>query len=257
MSKQRIIVIAGGSSGLGLRLAEDLSKQGYRVYASFNSTKPTAREKNLTFLRLDVREDQSCLEFVKSIEKREGKVDILINCAGLSQTGETLTYASSDFVNILQVNLVGAFRLIKLVVPLQSKGGAIINITSMNGFVSFPHSGLYSASKFGLEALGYSLRGELSSQKIKVVNVAPGFFVKEEIKNDRSPILRKLLPYTTQKQVSSEIVKLIEEGEFPARLIVGFDAKFMYLLVKILPFSLIDKIIDYLWNRKGTLALRK
>lgn len=255
MAKNKIVVITGGSSGLGLSLAGELSRVGYQVYAGFMTRKLT--KDGVSFLKLDVRSDRSCHEFIKKIIQREGRIDVLINCAGLSQTGDTLDFKSAEFVNLLQVNTVGPFRMIKEVVPkMTDRGGVIINVTSMNSFISLPHSGVYSASKYGLAALSLALRAELVTKKIRVVDVAPGFFVKSE-DGESTPFLRRLFPYTKQDDVSLRIVDLIKKSEYPARVIVGVDAKLIYCLMRVLPVNWLYFFISYLWNKNGTLALRK
>lgn len=263
---QKVVFVTGASSGLGLGLARRLNLLGHKVYGGYFSAKKALLDKDINYLKLDVMSDASCRRAVRQIFAKEKRIDILINCAGISPSDSTLKLTSEQFLQTLQVNVVGPFRLAKEVVPKMKSGGLIVNVTSLNGFLSLPHSGIYSASKFALEALGFALRQELASKKINVVNVAPGAFLKEKAGKSASlkhvparekfAILRWLFPFTPQSKVVDEIVEVIGGSEFPPRIIVGTDAKIAYALIKVLPFSWFDKIISYIWQKKGSLAFR-
>jgi short-subunit dehydrogenase len=255
---KKVIFISGASSGLGQVLAKKLLIHGFKVYGSFWSKKQASLIEGVSYIKLDITQDKSCINAIKKVVSVEKKIDVLINCVGITPSEATTNYSSRQFQNVLQINTIGPFRLIKEVLPImKNKGGLIINITSLNGFLALPHSGIYSASKFALEALGLSLRNELTVDKINLVNVAPGVFVSEDsAKTIRKNIFRSLFPYTTTTKVADEIVKVIRGNRFPPRIIIGTDAKIAYLLTRVLPLELLDKVIGYLWQKKGSLALR-
>lgn len=254
---KKVVFISGASSGLGLVLARKLILLNFKVYGGYYLKKPNFKD-GIKYVRLNVTSDKSCVNVVKNILNKERHIDILINCAGITPSGPTLNYSSKQFQDVLQVNTIGPFRLIKEVaLNMKKEEGLIINITSLNGFLALPHSGIYSASKFALEALGLSLRNELYANNISVVNIAPGMFVGDEnTKAAPLNIFRLLFPFTKRTEVADRIIKVISERKYPPRVIIGTDAKIAYLLFKILPLSLFDGIIRCVWQKRGSLALR-
>ena len=118
---------------------------------------------NIIALTLDITNSDACEKLVSKISQKEKKVDVLVNIAGYTISGPSLGFSESDFRDIVNVNLFGVFRLIKNIYPLMKMngGGKIVNITSLNGLISLPNFGLYSASKHALEALGDALYYEL------------------------------------------------------------------------------------------------
>ncbi|MBU0569231.1 SDR family NAD(P)-dependent oxidoreductase [Patescibacteria group bacterium] len=266
MNNSKVVFVTGASSGLGLGIARKFQLLGYKVYGGYHSADRKKLDKNLTYIKLDVTDDASCQRAVRQILKKEKRIDILVNCAGISPSDSTLDFSSEQFIQTLQVNLIGPFRLVKEVLPKMGKGSLIVNVTSLNGFLSLPHSGVYSASKFALEALSFAVRQEMAEKGIEIVTVAPGAFLKEVSKQytpmkhiparEKFAILRWLFPFTSQKKVVDTIVDLAEGVDLPPRIIVGTDAKIAYALLKLLPFSWFDKIISYIWQKKGSLAFR-
>lgn len=252
------VFVSGASSGLGQVLVEKLLSQGFKVYGTYNSKKPFELKKSVKYIELEITSDKSCSDAVKKVLSVEKRIDVLINCVGVTPSGPTANYSPQQFQNVLQINTIGPFRLIKEVLPvMKNKGGLIINVTSLNSFLALPHSGIYSASKFALDALGLSLRNELKSDGINLVNVAPGVFVADNNKNlIQKNIFRSVFPFTTRTKVADEIVKVVLGNNFPPRIIIGTDAKIAYLLTRILPLGLLDKIIGYFWQKNGSLALR-
>lgn len=245
---KKIVLITGGSSNLGLEIIKKLKDAGYVIYA------PTGLELNIT-------NETSCLEFVHKIAKVHGRIDILINCAGITRVGLSLEESASNFLKTLDINAVGAFRLTKEVVKYMGKKseGKIINIGSLNGIISLPNYGMYSASKHAFEAMFFALRQELRDRNIYVTNILPGAILNEKKTNllqtnkparEKIPILKYLMPFITPRQVAESVLKIAESKTSPARVILGNDAKITTLLMKILPFSFWDRLVFYVWDYK-------
>lgn len=255
MPERKVILITGASSGLGKVIARYLVLKGHIVYGtSRTSTKDEID--GLHCIRLDINSDTDSTNAINEIMQRESHIDVIINNAGITLAGPTLDYSAEDFKKILDTNVIGAFRLIKAAFSFPVKPRLVINITSLNGFLSFPNFGLYSASKFAMEALGLALRYELASTT-KVVNVAPGAIYSESSKTmphksarEKLWILRWLMPFTYQEDIARVIDKLIRASSVPARVLIGRDAHIINMMQKILPFSLFDRIIFFIWRKK-------
>ena len=173
----KVILITGASSGIGKTTAEFLAKNKYKVYGT--SRKPKTNFVNgVHFIPLDLNDENSIKEAAKSIVKKEGKLDILINNAGVGITGPVEETPIKAVREHFQTNFFGVMQLIQEVLPFmqKQKAGHIINITSIAGYMGLPFRGYYSASKSALITLTEALRLELKHTPIKVSCLAPGDF---------------------------------------------------------------------------------
>lgn len=255
MLEKKIILLTGGNSRLGRVIAQALIDEGHKVYCT--SRKPiTSKDKNIYFIRIDVTSDGSVHRGIAEILKKEKRIDVVINNAAVTVTGPVLNFTANDFLTLLNTNVVGMFRVIKESCSHSKKPSLIINITSLNGFLAVPNFGLYSATKFAAEALGKTLRYELSPS-VKVVNIAPGALKAESEKKmghkparEKFPILDFLLPLTTLEEVAKRIIQLIAADSVPPRVVIGKDAVYINILQRIFPVSLFDKLIFYIMRKK-------
>ena len=182
--RQKVIWVSGSSSGIGREIAKEFSKAGHKVAV-------TARRKNdLAKLVNDIRSEggiasaficnvmsgKSVISTFKKITEDLGKVDCLVNNAGTTVFKSFTDTSISDYDNVLNTNLRGAFLCIKSVLPemLTKKKGHIINVLSVAANTAFENSSVYAASKAALLAMSNSLRSEVRSKKIKVSNILPG-----------------------------------------------------------------------------------
>lgn len=174
----KTVLVTGASSGIGKAIAKLLTMQGWKVYASARNTNAVSElvELGAKAIQLDVTSEASVKSAVLQITNISGKLDAVINNAGYGVTGVFEYISDEKAKRQLEVNVFGLARVIRLTLPLlrASGGGRIVNISSIAGHVSMPLGGWYSASKFAVEALNDSLRGELYSQNIKVVSIQPG-----------------------------------------------------------------------------------
>ncbi len=260
---KKVVLLSGASGSLGKAVSEYLSNQGHLVYCGArNPGNINMSNDNIRPLKLDITIDEDCETAIKKIIEDEGRIDVLINNASTTLHGPTVEFASKDFANILDVNAVGAFRLMKNVYPhmKNQKYGKIINITSLNGLISFPNFGLYNASKFAIEALGTALSYEWQRDGIFVTNIAPGAIKSEVEESSRSLshksarekflVLRILMPLVSQQKIISKIEAVINSSSPPAQVILGMDVQITTLLKRVLPFWAWDRLLRFVWNKK-------
>ncbi|HLY57515.1 MAG TPA: SDR family oxidoreductase [Stellaceae bacterium] len=179
------IIITGTSSGLGTAAARTLAQAGHTVFAAMRGVAgknaEAARELKAAGCRpieIDVTSDASVAAGVAAAHETAGRIDVLVNCAGIMWLGVTEAFSHEQFDTVMQTNLYGPFRMIKAVLPqMRAQGsGLVVSITSIAGRLLTPGAGIYAASKFALEALAESLRYETSLMGIDSVIVEPGPF---------------------------------------------------------------------------------
>ncbi|OGM13195.1 hypothetical protein A3D84_05315 [Candidatus Woesebacteria bacterium RIFCSPHIGHO2_02_FULL_42_20] len=252
---KEVVLVTGSSSGLGQEITLFLSKKDFVVYGG---SRTETEIDGVKWLKLDITSDKSCKEAVHEIIKKEGKIDVLINNAGYALSGPFEKFSSYDYLKILDTNAVGAFRLIKeVLVNMKSRGGGkIINITSLSGLVSFPNFSVYSASKFAFQAFSESIRYELLKDNINITVVAPGAIYSEEKvklqhKSARQKLwpLRLLLPFVRGEKIVQKIYEIIKMDRPPVITVVGRDAKIIWVLNRLLPRALWDKLQKFIWNK--------
>lgn len=171
------ILITGASSGIGARTAAKLAATGATVFGAARSTRAIADIPGVTPVALDLRDEASIRAAADAVAERAGRVDVLINCAGYGEFGSLEETAIADAREQLEVNVLGAVGLIQAVLPgmRAARSGRIVNVSSLAGEFASPLGGWYHASKFALEALSDSLRGEVSQFGIDVAVVQPSY----------------------------------------------------------------------------------
>lgn len=171
------ILITGASSGIGARTAALLAERGETVFGAARNTEAIAAIPGVTPVALDLTSEASIHEAVAAVEQRAGSIDVLINCAGYGEFGSIEETSLKDARQQLEVNVLGAIGLVQAVLPgMRAAGhGRIVNVSSLAGEFASPLGGWYHASKFALEALSDSLRGEVSQFGIDVTIVQPSY----------------------------------------------------------------------------------
>jgi NAD(P)-dependent dehydrogenase (short-subunit alcohol dehydrogenase family) len=171
-----VAVITGATSGLGRAAAMHLASHGYQVIGGGLGVP----DPGLPFeeLALDVCDDQSVHRFVATALARAGRIDALVNCAGIQLAGALEVMSIDETQRIIDTNLIGTIRLCKEVLPLmRAQGeGRIVNVSSLGGRIAFPFHSSYCASKFAVEGLTECLRFETKPFGIHVSVLAPGSF---------------------------------------------------------------------------------
>lgn len=217
----KTILITGASSGFGRDTAETLRRAGHTVYASMRGVQGKNREAaealrklGIKTVELDVSDDASVEAGVENVLAEAGKIDVLVNNAGIASAGVTEAFTTEQAKAIFDTNVIGLLRVTRAVLPSMRRqhDGLIINLGSILGRVTFPFVGIYGASKFAVEALTDSLRYELSQLGVEVVEVQPSGYPTNFFTNLQSP-------------ASTEVTKSYGEvGEIPEAMVKTLTA---------------------------------
>ncbi len=184
------ILITGTSSGFGKLMTKTLLEKGHKVVASMrdpreknkasaDELKQFGTDENLLIVDLDVTNDQSVNSAVNAGLEKFGKIDALVNNAGIGTGGITEGFTPDQFTQLMNVNVSGLHRVTRAVLPSMREhgNGLIINISSVMGRIVIPFATVYTASKFAVEGYTESLRYELGKLGIDVVSIEPGGFM--------------------------------------------------------------------------------
>jgi short-subunit dehydrogenase len=260
---QKVIFITGISTGFGRKTAELLADKGHKVYGTVR--KETEIRKDIHVLKMDLTNQASIHEAVDQVIKTEGRIDVLINNAGMHTGGAIETTPIENAKLQLDTNILGMVYMLKEILPVMRKqqSGKIINFSSIGGLMGLPFQGFYSASKFAIEGLSEALRMEIKQFNIKVVVINPGDFHTNNSANRRN-FLNKSEgdPYAEQFAKSLAIIEKDETGgwapEVLARklvkiveaknpcqqyIIASAEQKLAVVLKRILPSSWFMKIL--------------
>lgn len=205
----KVVLVTGGSSGIGKSIGEFLLVKGFKVYGT--SRQPENYPNSIIKLvELDVLDEVSIFTAVETIVRTEGKLDVLINNAGAGITGPIEEIPMEEIKRNFETNFFGPIRVIKAVLPQmrQQNEGLIINITSIAGYMGLPYRGVYSASKGALELITEAFRMEIKDFNIQMTNVAPGDFATNIAAGRyHAPVLENS-PY---KEIYSEVLKTMNQ----------------------------------------------
>ena len=181
---QRIALVTGSSSGIGLETALYLAKNGFKTYASMRNLKKSNEIKqriqsenaSIEIIQLDVTDDESVKTAINTIVEKEGRVDLLVNNAGYAIIGAVEDLSSKEIKDQFETNVFGVYRVTQEVLPTmrQQKSGRIITISSIAGFSGFPAMSAYVGTKFAVEGFTESLRHEVSPFGIYASVIEPG-----------------------------------------------------------------------------------
>jgi len=181
-----VVLITGCSSGFGMLAATEFARRGDVVYASMRDTlksgplldEARAAGVSVHVIPLDVTDPESVKAAVADVVAREGRIDVLVNNAGIGMHGPVEEAEDDETIRLFETNVFGLLRVTRAVVPQMraQQSGAIVNVSSLAGKVSSPFGGLYSATKHAVEALSDALYFELHPFGVRVAVVEPGGF---------------------------------------------------------------------------------
>jgi len=169
----QVILVTGASSGIGKATATYLHQKGHTVYGT---SRRQINDTPFQMVQMDITNQEAIANGVKSILDQTGKIDVLINNAGLGTAGALEETPLADIRNVFDTNVMGVVKLIQEVLPVmrQQKSGKIINISSVGGMMGLPYRATYCSSKFAIEGLTEALRMEVASFGVQVCSLLPG-----------------------------------------------------------------------------------
>lgn len=237
--QNKIAIVTGASRGIGRAIAKMLAENNYIVIANYYRSEAEAvqlkeelenQNKQIDIFKADVSKREEVKQLIEYTLNKYGKIDVLINNAGISKSQLFTDVTDNDWNKIIQNNLYSAFCVTQEVLPnmIHNKNGCIINISSIWGLVGASCESIYSISKAGIDAMTKSLAKELGPSNIRVNSIAPGFidtdmnkeYSKDDINNIKQDIpLQKI----GQPEDIAKCVKWLVEDEFTTGQVIAID----------------------------------
>jgi NAD(P)-dependent dehydrogenase (short-subunit alcohol dehydrogenase family) len=175
-AQQPVALVTGASSGIGKEAALRLVDAGYQVVGTSRDASALTGTEQLSFVDLDVASDASVTAAVEHVLSRFGRLDVLVNNAGIGSGGAAEELSVAQDQKVIDVNVLGVMRMMKAVLPhMRAQGhGRIVNVSSIAGLVPQPHMAVYVASKHAIEGYSESVDHEVREYGVRVVLVEPG-----------------------------------------------------------------------------------
>lgn len=257
VSKTKNIVIIGAAKGLGRVTAEYLHEKGHKIVGT--SRNPEKAEKTeYPLVSLDITADESVDTAFEKIKQELETIDVLINFAGFSVCGALIDTTIEEMKRQFEVNLFGYHRVVRKVVPIMEKqenGGLVIHVGSVGGRLAIPYQALYSSSKAALALYTDALRMEHKDSKVRFTLVEPGdtatdfhagrHYVQGFENNERAKKAIEIMHQSESKGdkpiiVAKKIHKIIKRKKPKPRYTVGFQAWWVSIALRLLPFSIVE-----------------
>ena len=261
MAKQKVALVTGVSSGIGLATAKKLLDRGFHTFGTIRETSQFGNlAAGLEIVRLDVRDDESVSAGVQDVLDRAGRIDALINNAGSVLVGSLEETSLDEAKELFETNFFGVLRMCHAVLPIMRRQnyGRIINISSVLGFLPAPYMGIYAATKHAIEGYSESLDHEVRRFGVRVSLIEPGF-TRTNLNQNSQLVRQPLVDYAAERSsVMAAVAKNIEAGTQPdtvASIVVaaltgraprlrypgGREARLLTLLRKFAPQAVLDR----------------
>ncbi len=273
----RTVLVTGCSSGIGRATALLLAERGYRVLAGVRCSQQAEQLSRLDLPRiepvmLDVTKEAEVAKVVELIQQTSPQgLFALVNNAGMALPAAVELSTLDEVRQLLEVNTLGPLRMIQSCLPLlRATRGRVINMSSMNGTIAMPMVGVYSASKFALEALSDALRMELQPWQISVSVIRPGqvrtaIFAKagralnqrsreipDELRNGYADLYARACEFnergaksaTSPERVAQVVLRVLEAKRPKPSYVVGLDSRGLQLAQSLVPQRLLDRIFS-------------
>lgn len=226
--KNKIAIVVGASSGLGLSIAKGYKNEGAEVIITYLTKKKEAlriqeKEKFADVFELDIRSRASLQKFYLEIANRYKHIDILVNNAGINRTDDFVDQTDEDWDAVIDTNLTGVFKNCQEALQLISDGGKIINIGSLSGEYGGPRTPSYAAAKMGLMALTHNLARFVADRNISVNCLSPGVIASDFTEDSMSEDVKK----TALKMMLMKRFAKYEEMVGAAIFLAGEDASYL------------------------------
>jgi short-subunit dehydrogenase len=222
----KVVLITGGSSGIGKSIGEYLQSKNYKVYGT-SRTPSNYPDSKIKLVALDVKDTLSIKAAIQEVVAAEDVLDVLINNAGVGITGPLEELPEAEVLHNFDVNCFGPMRVINAVLPhmRQQQSGLIINITSIAGYMGLPYRGIYSASKGALELLTEAYRIELKDFNIQMTNLAPGDFATNIAAGRfHAPILSNSPYYKSYSKVLKAVDEDVNKANNPLQVAKSIES---------------------------------
>jgi len=262
---KKVILITGISSGFGKQTARLLAEKGHIIYGTVR--RKTMSDTTVNYLTMDLMDPDSIRNAVSAVLEKEGKIDVLINNAGMHTGGPVETSPIENIKLQMDTNFLGMVHIIREVLPAMRKqgGGTIVNFSSIGGLMGLPFQAFYSAGKFAIEGFSEALRMEVKQFNIKIVLINPGDFHTSNSANRRGFLAQTGTddPYNTQFTrtlgiiekdeangwepviLARKVVKIVEcKNPRYKYIIASFDQKLAVVLKYILPGKIFAWILE-------------
>ena len=258
--KDKLALITGGSSGIGLALAKELAQQGMQIAilsrrlealeAAKSELEPLT-EHFVHIISADVSDWEQTNEKLTAFQSEVGVPDLLINSAGVARPGQFENMDVELFHWMIDINLMGPIHTCKALIPamLERGSGHIVNVSSVAGFIGTYGYTAYGASKFGLRGFSDALRSEVRSRGISVSVVFPPDTDTPQLAGEEpyKPAVTRILSATAAVQSPEEVADVISKGILKNHYLIipGFEGKAIYWLNN-LPFHLGYRVMDWM-----------
>jgi len=177
MTNSSVVLVTGVSSGIGRAAAEQFARRGCKVFGTVRNLALAVPLQGVTLVEMDVRNNDSIRKAVSEIIDVAGRIDVLVNNAGMNMLGAVEETTMEEAANLFETNFFGILRTMQAVLPhmRQQRSGRIVNVSSVLGFLPSPYMGLYAASKHAVEGLSETLDHEVRQFGIRVTLVEPAY----------------------------------------------------------------------------------
>src|SRR5438874_13527571 len=214
----RVAVVTGASSGIGEAAAQELVGAGFTVYGTSRKAAAGETRGGVVFLPLDVTDDESVADAVREVLGRSGRIDVLVNNAGLGITGAAEESSIEQARALFDTNLFGSMRMTRAVLPQMREqgGGRIINISSVLGLMPAPFGALYAATKHAIEGYSESLDHEVREHGVRVLLVEPAY-TRTSFDANALPADEPLPVYARRREVFDVVIaEAVKGGDEPS-----------------------------------------
>jgi NAD(P)-dependent dehydrogenase (short-subunit alcohol dehydrogenase family) len=214
----QVALVTGASSGIGEAAAHELLAAGFTVYGTSRNAAAGEERDGVLFLPLDVTDDRSGADAVREVLGRSGRIDVLVNNAGLGVTGAAEESSIEQARALFETNLFGSIRMTRAVLPpMRERGsGRIINLSSVLGVVPAPFGALYAASKHAMEGYSESLDHEVREHGVRVLLVEPAY-TRTSFDSNAIPADEPLPVYARRRDVAGVLTaEAVKGGDEPS-----------------------------------------
>ena len=237
MTENKVALITGASRGIGRACAIELAKAGYNVAISYAGNEEAANKtiEDLKALnveakayKFDVADKNACVSAVEEVLKDFGKIDVLVNNAGITRDGLFMRMSSDNWEAVINTNLNSAFYMTNPVIKtmIKQRSGCIVNMSSISGIMGNPGQANYSTAKAGLIGFTKSLAKELGSRNIRVNAIAPGFIQTDMTKDLDTEKITEHIPLRRLGQpedIAKTVKFLAEDASYITGQVIGID----------------------------------